>query len=98
MHPGARSIDDMIFKSPRPGTATDQAYTQMEQCNMLLRQGIAQYCNTLATYDAAKCAYVNRPEIAQLINISYTILESINIFVDKAVHIFQVFYQQSLWK
>jgi len=43
---------------------------QVTQCNQLLNQAIAQYCNNLQTYDATRCAYVNTPQTVNLLEIA----------------------------
>lgn len=73
LYPGAQTLDDIFLVQPQG--ATSAGFSQMTQCNQLLRQGIAQYCNVLQTYDAAKCAYVNTPEILNLIDMTAIIAE-----------------------
>jgi hypothetical protein len=68
LYPGAETTNDVFLVPPQGATSAD--FSQMTQCNQLLRQGIAQYCNTLQTYDAAKCAYVNTPQILNLIDMT----------------------------
>lgn len=73
LYPGAQTLEDIFLVRPQGATSAD--FSQMTQCNQLLRQGIAQYCNMLQTYDAAKCAYVNTPETLNLIDLTAVIAE-----------------------
>ena len=68
LYPGAETTNDVFLVSPQGATSAD--FSQMTQCNQLLSQGIAQYCNMLQTYDAAKCAHVNTPQILTLIDMT----------------------------
>lgn len=73
LYPGAQTLEDIFLVAPQGATSAD--YDQMTSCNQLLRQAIAQYCNVLQTYDAAKCAYVNTPETLILIDMTAIIAE-----------------------
>jgi hypothetical protein len=74
LYPGAQTLQDIFLVPPQGATSAD--FRQMTQCNQLLNQAIAQYCNILQTYDAAKCAYVNTPETLTLIDMTAIIAES----------------------
>ena len=74
LYPGAQTLEDIFLVPPQGATSSD--FRQMTQCNQLLNQAIAQYCNILQTYDAAKCAYVNTPEILALVDMTAIIAES----------------------
>jgi hypothetical protein len=73
LYPGAETINEVFLVPPQDATSAD--FSQMTQCNQLLRQRIVQYCNVLQTYDAAKCSYVNTPQILNLIDMTATIAE-----------------------
>jgi hypothetical protein len=75
MYPTAQIGQDVFMTAPQPGTATAANFQKMMQCNQLLNQAVAQYCNVLATYDAAKCAYVNTPQTSSLIDLTAIIAE-----------------------
>ena len=74
LYPGAQTLEHIFLVPPQGATSAD--FRQMTQCNQLLNQAIAQYCNMLQTYDAAKCAYVNTPEILTLVDMTEIIAES----------------------
>jgi hypothetical protein len=79
MYPGALSTDDVFMKAPAPGTNTQANFVQMTQCNQLLNQAVYQYCNDLATYDAAKCTYVKQHSMAMLIDVTAIISEQLEM-------------------
>jgi hypothetical protein len=37
------------------------------RCISAMEQAIAQYCENFEIYDAAKCEYVNRPEVSEFL-------------------------------